>query len=145
MEKTSEEGSGAQRGIMPMLMMLSNYRRSELEITGTCLKRRHCAAPVSSFVVQRIRVAVSLYAALSSEAEVVATILSGHAAPDVFSPFVRILGMLQTSHHSSGYWACCKHAHFQTNGPRCGCILLQGRLHNMSVLYGVSHGRVWRF
>ncbi|GFV75064.1 hypothetical protein TNCV_2114891 [Trichonephila clavipes] len=46
-------------------------RRAEIR-----LKRRHCATPLSSLVVRCTRVAVSLYAALSRKAKVMATVLT---------------------------------------------------------------------
>ena len=52
----------------------------------TLLKRRCCAIPISSFVVRRTRVAVSLYAALSRKAEIMIDELTGHAAENVAAP-----------------------------------------------------------
>ncbi|GFX06209.1 hypothetical protein TNCV_642541 [Trichonephila clavipes] len=68
---------------------------------GTRLKRRHWAAPTPNFVVLRTRIAISLYAALSMQAEVMVTTL------------------LQMSCRANGYRACFKHAPFLTNGPWC--------------------------
>ena len=51
--------------------------------TGTRLKRRHCAIPVSSCVVRRTRVVAFLFGAFSREAEVLVAQLSDHAAANV--------------------------------------------------------------
>lgn len=73
----------------------------------------------------------SLYAALSRGAEVMVTVLTVHAAANGVIPYKRIL-------------ACWKHGHFLTNGPWCGCTILQARPHNMSVLSAISHWRALR-
>ncbi|GFU18196.1 hypothetical protein TNCV_2033461 [Trichonephila clavipes] len=62
----------------------------------TGLKRRHCATSVSSFVVLRIRVGVTLYAALPNEAKVMVTVLTVHSAAKVIAPYERMLDMLPT-------------------------------------------------
>ncbi|GFW14305.1 hypothetical protein TNCV_1365601 [Trichonephila clavipes] len=64
--------------------------------TGTRLKRRHCTAPISNFVVLHTRVAIPLYAALSVEAEVMVTVKTADAAASFISSYEQILGMLQS-------------------------------------------------
>ncbi|GFV48873.1 hypothetical protein TNCV_3956711 [Trichonephila clavipes] len=54
--------------------------------TGTRLKRRLCAAPVSNFV-WRTRVAVFFCAALSKEGEVMTIVLTVYAATDIVTPY----------------------------------------------------------
>ncbi|GFV00129.1 hypothetical protein TNCV_4058001 [Trichonephila clavipes] len=44
------------------------------------LKSRHCATPVFIFVIRRLRVAASLYAALSRDAEVMSAMLTVDSA-----------------------------------------------------------------
>ncbi|GFS89967.1 hypothetical protein TNCV_506971 [Trichonephila clavipes] len=64
--------------------------------SGRRLKRQHCGTPVSRFVVQRIRVSMSLFAVLSRENEVITTLLTVHVANYAVAPYKRILGVLQT-------------------------------------------------
>ena len=85
----------------------------------TRLKGRHCDIFVPSFVVQRTRITVSLYAALSIGAEVMVTKLTDHTVSNVDPPFKRKMGVLQT---------CL----FLTNGPWCCFTVFQGWLHNIS-------------
>ena len=95
----------------------------------TCLKRRHYAIPVSSFIVWT-RVAVSLCAALPRETKIMVAELTGQAAINVHASYER-------------KWACCKHARFQTNGPWCGYTVFAG-LTSQYLLSGLSHGRALR-
>lgn len=95
--------------------------------TGTRLKRRHCVTPLFCCVIRRITpVTVSLYAALSKEATVMVSVLKVHTAANVVTMYERILFALQN-------------AHFLINSPWCGCMVLQGRLQNMSK--DVSYGK----
>ncbi|GFV17331.1 hypothetical protein TNCV_147991 [Trichonephila clavipes] len=60
-------------------------------------------------VVLRTRVAFCGYSTLSREAVVMVAVRTVYAAANVVAPYQRILGVLQmSSHHTSGYWACCK-------------------------------------
>ncbi|GFY11060.1 hypothetical protein TNCV_4470461 [Trichonephila clavipes] len=54
--------------------------------TGTRLKRRYCATSESSFVILSTRIAVSLYAALAKEAEVMFVVLTAHADLNAVAP-----------------------------------------------------------
>ncbi|GFU71679.1 uncharacterized protein TNCV_3036191 [Trichonephila clavipes] len=65
--------------------------------TGIRLKRRHCAIPVSSFVIRCTRVAVSVFDGLSREAEVMSSVLTVHATANIVSPYECILSVVQTS------------------------------------------------
>lgn len=53
--------------------------------------------------------------------------------------------LLTSSHRTIGYWERWKHAYIVTNGPWCGCTVLQVRPQNMSVLLGVINGRALIF
>ncbi|GFW14315.1 hypothetical protein TNCV_1365701 [Trichonephila clavipes] len=64
--------------------------------TRCSLKRRHCTAPISNFVVLHTRVAIPLYAALLVVAEVMVTVLTTNAAASFISSYKQILGMLQS-------------------------------------------------
>ena len=63
---------------------------------GTDPKRQYYAILVSSFVVWYTRVSVSLYSALSREAEVMVEELTVYTAVNVDAPFERKLGVFQT-------------------------------------------------
>ncbi|GFX07900.1 hypothetical protein TNCV_4161691 [Trichonephila clavipes] len=65
--------------------------------TEAHLKRGHCPTTVSSFDFWPIRVAVSLYAALSKEVEAIAIVLTLHVATNAIIPYEQTPGcVLQT-------------------------------------------------
>ena len=99
----------------------------------TRLKRRHCAIPVYNFVARHTRLANSLYAALSKEADVMVAKLTGHASANVDILYKQKLGVLMIC------------AHFLTNDPWCGYTVFQGWPHNTYIIsLGVTHGRILR-